>query len=90
MLQGGTFTISNLGMYGIHSFTAIINPPQSCILAVGATEEKLVPDSQTMYRVTKLMKVTLSCDHRVADGAVGSLWLKAFKNYLENPLTMLL
>lgn len=77
--QGGTFTISNLGMYGVDSFTAIINPPQSCILAVGATRS----DSQKMT-------VTLSCDHRVVDGATGARWLAQFKKYLEEPEQMIL
>ncbi|CAG8503305.1 3744_t:CDS:2 [Ambispora gerdemannii] len=90
--QGGSFSISNLGMYSIKSFTAIINPPQSCILAVGTTTKKLVPDeSQTTgYRVTNTIHVTLSCDHRVVDGAVGAQWLKAWRSYIENPLRFLL
>ncbi|KAK9767418.1 pyruvate dehydrogenase complex dihydrolipoamide acetyltransferase component (E2) [Basidiobolus ranarum] len=90
--QGGSFTISNLGMFGINSFTAIINPPQSCILAVGATQKKIIPDSskESGFAVGNVMNVTLSCDHRVVDGAVGAQWLKAFKAYLENPLKMLL
>ncbi|KAK9720915.1 pyruvate dehydrogenase complex dihydrolipoamide acetyltransferase component (E2) [Basidiobolus ranarum] len=90
--QGGSFTISNLGMFGINSFTAIINPPQSCILAVGATQKKIIPDSskESGFAVGNVMNVTLSCDHRVVDGAVGAQWLKAFKEYLENPLKMLL
>ena len=79
--QGGTFTISNLGMYGVDSFTAIINPPQSCILAVGAT--KPVGDIQKMT-------VTLSCDHRVVDGATGARWLAQFKKFLEDPEQMIL
>jgi len=89
--QGGTFTISNLGMFGIKSFTAIVNPPQSCILAVGTTQPKVVPAANdNEYRVSQVMNVTLSCDHRVVDGAVGAQWLKAWKGYMENPLTMLL
>lgn len=90
--QGGTFTISNLGMFGIKSFSAIINPPQSCILAVGATESAVVPDadSDSGYNIAKIMAVTLSCDHRVVDGAVGAQWLSEFKKYLEKPQTMLL
>ncbi|CAG8537950.1 7890_t:CDS:2 [Ambispora leptoticha] len=90
--QGGSFSISNLGMYGIKSFTAIINPPQSCILAVGSTTKKLVPDENqtTGYRVANTMHVTLSCDHRVVDGAVGAQWLKAWRSYIENPLRLLL
>jgi pyruvate dehydrogenase E2 component (dihydrolipoamide acetyltransferase) len=85
--QGGTFTISNLGMYGsISHFTAIINPPQSCILAVGGTESKLVEDSTDPrgFKTVQVMKVTLSCDHRVVDGAVGAKWMKSFKDYMEN------
>jgi len=86
---GGTFTISNLGMMGIDHFTAIINPPQSCILAVGGATERLVrADTELGYEVINEMKVTLSCDHRVVDGAVGAQWLQAFAGFLENPITM--
>ncbi|KAJ3274498.1 pyruvate dehydrogenase complex dihydrolipoamide acetyltransferase component (E2) [Terramyces sp. JEL0728] len=90
--QGGTFTISNLGMYGIQHFTAIINPPHAAILAVGGIEDKLVLDasSEKGFKATKVLKVTLSPDHRVVDGAVAAEWLQKFKAYLENPLTMLL
>ncbi|KAJ3036268.1 pyruvate dehydrogenase complex dihydrolipoamide acetyltransferase component (E2) [Rhizophlyctis rosea] len=90
--QGGSFTISNLGMYGIQHFTAIINPPHASILAVGGTQDKLVLDesSEKGFSVAKVMNVTLSNDHRVVDGAVGAQWLQRFKGYLENPLTMLL
>lgn len=89
--QGGTFTISNLGMFDISHFTAIINPPQSCILAIGSTIPTLVPDSSEKGFTTKqIMKVTMSSDHRVVDGAVGARWLKVFKGYLENPLTFML
>ncbi|CAL1695381.1 unnamed protein product [Somion occarium] len=90
--QGGTFTVSNLGMFGISHFTAIINPPQSCILAVGATTPTLVPapEEERGYKVVNVMKVTLSSDHRTVDGAVGSRWIAAFKGYLENPLTFML
>lgn len=90
--QGGTFTISNLGMFGVKSFTAIINPPQACILAVGSSEERLVADESTAsgYRKTQVMSVTLSCDHRVVDGAVGAQWLKVFKQNMEQPHNMLL
>lgn len=90
--QGGSFTISNLGMFGIESFTAIINPPQSCILAVGATEQKLVLDesSEKGFKVENVMKVTLSADHRTVDGAVGARWMSAFKEALENPLSFML
>ncbi|GMR60148.1 hypothetical protein PMAYCL1PPCAC_30343, partial [Pristionchus mayeri] len=89
--QGGTFTVSNLGMFGsVSNFTAIINPPQSCILAVGGAESKLVPDEASGYKTIRVMKVTLSCDHRTVDGAVGAQWLKHFKQFLESPHTMLL
>jgi len=88
--QGGTFTISNLGMFGIKHFTAVINPPQSCILAVGGAEKRIVPDDKNGQRVATFMTVTLSCDHRVVDGAVGAKWLDHFKRFLENPASMLL
>lgn len=90
--QGGTITVSNLGMFGVKNFSAIINPPQACILAVGSTEDTLVPDeeSSTGYRTAKVMSVTLSCDHRVVDGAVGAQWLQHFKHLLERPHLMLL
>ncbi|CAH3015314.1 unnamed protein product [Porites evermanni] len=90
--QGGTITVSNLGMYGVKNFSAIINPPQACILAVGKAEKQVIVDenSEKGYTTGTVMSVTLSCDHRVVDGAVGAQWLSAFKNYLEKPLTMLL
>ncbi|XP_077989698.1 dihydrolipoyllysine-residue acetyltransferase component of pyruvate dehydrogenase complex, mitochondrial-like [Glandiceps talaboti] len=90
--MGGTFTISNLGMYGIKHFTAIINPPQACILAIGGAQKTLVPDedSEEGYTAANIMNVTLSCDHRVVDGAVGAQWLQQFKKLLEKPQTMLL
>lgn len=90
--QGGTFTISNLGMFGIKNFSAIINPPQACILAVGGATEMLMPDesSEKGYRTASVMSVSLSCDHRVVDGAVGAQWLVQFKKFLEKPETMLL
>lgn len=94
--QGGTFTISNLGMFGISEFAAIINPPQACILAVGAAERKVVPnDAATRpeddkYKVVTTVKVTLSCDHRVVDGAVGAQWLQEFKTHIENPMFLML
>ncbi len=87
--EGNTFTISNLGMFGIEEFTAIVNPPDSCILAVGGIRQvpivkngKVVPGN--------VMKVTLSCDHRVVDGATGAAFLNTFKTYMENPVAMLL
>jgi pyruvate dehydrogenase E2 component (dihydrolipoamide acetyltransferase) len=83
-IKGGTFTISNLGMYGIHEFSAVINPPESAILAVGAIETvPVVKDGQ--IGIGEQMKVTLSCDHRVIDGAVGAAFLQELKNQLENP-----
>lgn len=84
--------MSNLGMYDIDHFTAIINPPQSCILAVGSTQPTVVPapEEEKGFKVVPIMKVTLSSDHRTVDGAVGSRWLQAFKSYLENPLTFML
>lgn len=90
--QGGSFTISNLGMFGVQEFTAIINPPQSCILAIGATVDRLLPDasSEKGFKVAQMMNATLSADHRTVDGAVGARWLKAFKGYMENPLTFML
>ncbi|PDH56566.1 MAG: pyruvate dehydrogenase complex dihydrolipoamide acetyltransferase [SAR116 cluster bacterium MED-G06] len=87
--SGGSFTISNLGMYGIREFAAVINPPQGAILAVGAGEERpVVRDGQ--LAVATVMTVTLSADHRVVDGAVGAEWLQAFKGFIEAPVTMLL
>ncbi|KAK1575836.1 hypothetical protein Q3G72_008775 [Acer saccharum] len=90
--EGGTFTVSNLGgPFGIKQFCAIVNPPQSGILAVGSAEKRVVPGSGSdQYKFASFMTVTLSCDHRVIDGAVGAEWLKAFKGYIENPESMLL
>ncbi|XP_030076489.1 dihydrolipoyllysine-residue acetyltransferase component of pyruvate dehydrogenase complex, mitochondrial [Microcaecilia unicolor] len=89
--QGGTFTVSNLGMFGVKNFSAIINPPQACILAVGSSENRLVPaDNEKGFDVASVMSVTLSCDHRVVDGSVGAQWLVEFKKFLEKPTTMLL
>lgn len=119
--QGGTFTISNLGMFGVKNFSAIINPPQSCILAVGGSEKRLMPADNEKgsvsykairswtrcvsdaiwcsvcvcacfrrFDVASMMSVTLSCDHRVVDGAVGAQWLAEFRKFLEKPVTMLL
>lgn len=95
--QGGTFTISNLGMFGVKHFTAIINPPQAGILAVGGSEQKVVPNpayakdpSQPQFKVVNVMTVTASFDHRVVDGAVGAQWLAAFREYCEDPMKLLL
>lgn len=86
---GNTFTISNLGMFGIEEFTAIINPPDACILAVGGIREvPVVKDGQVIPG--NVMKVTLSCDHRVVDGATGAKFLSTFKSLLENPIRMII
>lgn len=86
--EGNTFTISNLGMFNIEEFTAIINPPDSCILAIGAIKQvPVVKDGQVVPG--NVMKVTLSCDHRVVDGVTGSEFLNTFKAYMENPVMML-
>ncbi len=87
--QGGGFTISNLGMYGIRRFNAIINPPQSCILAVGEGVKRPIV-ANDILSIATIMDVTLSCDHRVVDGAVGAQFLKAFREYIEHPVRMLL
>lgn len=87
--SGNTFTISNLGMMDIDEFTAIINPPDSAILAVGRIKETVVKKGDG-FAVTNIMKLTLSCDHRTVDGAVGAAFLQTLKKYLENPVTMLL
>jgi len=87
-MEGNTFTISNLGMFGIEEFTAIINPPDACIMAVGGIKQTaIVQDGQ--LAVGNMMKVTMSCDHRVVDGAVGSAFLKDFKSLLEDPVRLL-
>jgi pyruvate dehydrogenase E2 component (dihydrolipoamide acetyltransferase) len=90
--QGGTFTISNLGMFDVSHFTAIINPPQACILAVGSTVPTLqpAPEEERGFKTVNVMKVTLSSDHRVVDGAVAARFLMALKGYLQNPLTYML
>ena len=88
-MQNGTFSVSNLGMYGIEEFSAVINPPEGCILAVGTLrDEPVVKDGQIVPG--KRMRVTLSCDHRVVDGAIGAEWLAAFKRIAESPVLMLL
>lgn len=85
--SGNTFSISNLGMYGIDSFTAIINPPDACIMAVGGISEVPVVKNGAVVP-GKIMKVTLSCDHRVVDGATGAAFLQTFKKYLEEPILL--
>jgi pyruvate dehydrogenase E2 component (dihydrolipoamide acetyltransferase) len=86
--QGGGFTISNLGMFNIQSFSAIINPPQSAILAVGASGKKVIVDANDNMVVANIINVTLSCDHRVVDGVVGAQWLNEFRKLIENPILM--
>lgn len=86
---GNTFTISNLGMMDIDEFTAIINPPDSCILAVGRIKEEVYRNDKGEFAVRNIMKLTLSCDHRSVDGAVGAAFLQTVKGHLENPVTML-
>jgi pyruvate dehydrogenase E2 component (dihydrolipoamide acetyltransferase) len=86
--QGGTSSVSNLGMYGIKDFTAVINPPQSSILAVGTGEERAVVRNGKI-EIATLMSVTLSCDHRAIDGALGAQLITAFKTLIENPVMMI-
>jgi len=86
--EGSTFTISNLGMFGIEEFTAIINPPDACILAIGGTKQVPVVKNGEIIP-GNVMKVTLSCDHRVVDGVTGSQFLQTFKTYMENPVVLL-
>jgi len=86
---GSTFSISNLGMFGIEEFTAIINPPEAAILAVGAITPKVVVDDEGNMAIRQRMRVTLSCDHRVIDGATGAAFLQTLKQYLEDPMLMI-
>lgn len=88
-MTGNTFTISNLGMFGIEEFTAIINPPDACILAVGGISKRLVLENEQV-KETNIMKVTLSCDHRVVDGAIGAKFLQTLKATLEEPLRLII
>lgn len=94
-LSGGTFTVSNLGMFGVHNFSAIVNPPQACILAVGGAFKQVVVNEKSTgdadkFTTASMMNVTLSSDHRVVDGAVAAQWGQEFKKYIENPDLMLL
>jgi pyruvate dehydrogenase E2 component (dihydrolipoamide acetyltransferase) len=82
-MEGGTFTVSNLGAFGIKSFTSVLNPPQACILSVGAAETRPI-FGDTGFVVATLTTVTLTCDHRVVDGVTGARFLAAFKALLEN------
>lgn len=88
--QGGTFTISNLGMYGITSFSAIVNPPHSAILAVGSARDELKLGKDGEVTVCKTVSVTGSFDHRTVDGAVGAQFMSRVVAYLEDPMKMLL
>ena len=88
-MEGSTFTISNLGMFGIESFTSIINQPNSAILSVGTIVQKPVI-KEGQITVGNTMKLTLACDHRTVDGATGAAFLQTLKEYIENPVTMLL
>ncbi|MGY8986063.1 MAG: pyruvate dehydrogenase complex dihydrolipoamide acetyltransferase [Sphingomonadales bacterium] len=87
--SGGSFSISNLGMYGIRDFSAVINPPQGAILAVGSGEKRAIVKNNALSIAT-IMTMTLSCDHRAIDGSIGATFLQAIKEYLENPLLMLI
>ncbi len=87
--EGSTFTTSNLGMFGIEEFTAIINPPNACILAIGAIRDEVVARDGEVA-IAKRMKITLSCDHRIVDGASGAQFLNTVKGYLEDPMNLLL
>ena len=86
--EGSTFTISNLGMFGIDEFTAIINPPDACILAIGGIQQVPIVKNNALV-VGHVMKVTLSCDHRVVDGATGAAFLQTLKSLLEEPVRLL-
>lgn len=93
--QGGSFSVSNMGMFGVSHFSAIINPPQACILAVGGAHKRVLPNENAMtpedqFRVASVMAVTLSSDHRVVDGADAAQWGQHFKKYIESPELMLL
>jgi len=86
---GSTFSVSNLGMFGIDQFTAIINPPEVGILAIGGVEEKPVVIDGAL-EIRQRMRVTMSCDHRVIDGATGAKFLQTLKRYVENPLSLII
>ena len=88
-MQNGTFSVSNLGMYGIDAFSAVINPPEGAILAVGAVRDEPVVKAGAVVP-GKRMAVTMSCDHRVVDGALGAEWLKILRGMLESPIRMVL
>jgi pyruvate dehydrogenase E2 component (dihydrolipoamide acetyltransferase) len=87
--MGGTFSISNLGMFGIKDFASVINPPEGMILSVGAGEKRPIVRGDKI-EIATIMTVTLTCDHRVVDGATGAKWLRHFKQFVETPEAMLL
>jgi len=87
--SGGSLTVTNLGMYGVESMHAVINPPQSCILAVGAAEERPIARNGRV-EVANMMSCALSCDHRVVDGVTAAEFLRAFKRLIENPAVLLI
>ncbi|RLN49250.1 hypothetical protein BBJ28_00014882 [Nothophytophthora sp. Chile5] len=93
-LANGTFTITNVGMFDVHSLAGIVRPDQACLLGLGAIEKKVVPnddpDAEQIYKYAQVMSATLACDHRVIDGAVGAQWLAVFKELVEDPLKMIL
>src|SRR5690606_13595712 len=89
-LEGGSFSVSNLGMHGITQFSAIINPPHSGILAVGAATRRPIIGDDGGFEAASVMTVTLSADHRVLDGALAAEWLTAFVRCIENPLSLLI
>jgi pyruvate dehydrogenase E2 component (dihydrolipoamide acetyltransferase) len=89
-LEGGSFSVSNLGMYGVDEFSAILNPPQAGILAVAAAKKQPIVDENDLLAVGTMMTVTLSADHRVIDGAVAAEWMAALVRHLENPVSILL
>jgi pyruvate dehydrogenase E2 component (dihydrolipoamide acetyltransferase) len=86
--QGGSSAVSNLGMFGIKNFSAVINPPHASILAVGAGEQRVIVEKGQM-KIANMMSVTLSTDHRAVDGALGAELISAFKELIENPVSML-
>ncbi len=86
--QGGSFSISNMGMFGVREFSAIINPPQGAILAVGATERRPVVRAGDRIEVASVMTCTLSVDHRVIDGALAAQWMSVFKSVVEAPMSL--
>jgi pyruvate dehydrogenase E2 component (dihydrolipoamide acetyltransferase) len=89
-LAPGTFSIHNLGMFGTKAASPIVLPPQSCALALGTITDTVLPCPANKWKTSPMMTVTLSCDHRVVDGAVAAQWLQAFKTYVENPVGMML